>query len=160
MCPRTTLECALLGILDYATRVTPGSTMGPTNALSHLTDPDISSNNTNITLLPDDLFIHAINTALVDKITSSTPTDLLVHLYFLVLPLLIGISLTPVFTLKTVSTYLLSPAMTSYHQFTHPSLLAMEGSSAPIPYYLGTTGGRVCLPSSAVLSLGVPFANR
>ena len=22
MCPRTTLECALLGILDYATRVT------------------------------------------------------------------------------------------------------------------------------------------
>ena len=52
--------------------------MGPTNALSHLTAPDISSDNTNITLLPDDLFIHAIDMALVDKMTSSTPTDPLV----------------------------------------------------------------------------------
>ena len=138
----------------------PGSAMGPTNTLSHLTDPDISSNNTNITLLPDDLFICAIDTALVDKITSSTPTDLLVRLYFLVLPLPIGIFLTPVFTLKTVSTYLLSPAMTSYRRFTHPSLLAMEGSSAPIPYYLGTTGGWVCPPSFTALSLAAPSANR
>ena len=56
----------------------PGSDMGPTDALSHLTDPDISSDNTNITFLPDDLFICAIDTALVDKITSSTPTDPLV----------------------------------------------------------------------------------
>ena len=56
----------------------PGSVMGPTDALSRLVDPDGSSNNTNVTLLPDDLFIHAIDTALVDKITSSTPTDPLV----------------------------------------------------------------------------------
>ena len=56
----------------------PGSTMGPGNALSHLIDPDVSSDNTNVTLLPDDLFIHAIDMALVDKISSSTPTDLLV----------------------------------------------------------------------------------
>ena len=52
--------------------------MGPADALSHLVDPDTSSNNTNVTLLPDDLFIHAIDTALVDKITSSTTTDPLV----------------------------------------------------------------------------------
>ena len=56
----------------------PGSTMGPADALSHLTNPDISSDNTNVTLLPDDLFICAIDTALVEKITSSTPMDLLV----------------------------------------------------------------------------------
>ena len=56
----------------------PGSAMGPADALSCLVDPDVSSDNTNITLLPDDLFICTIDTALVDKITSSTPTDLLV----------------------------------------------------------------------------------
>ena len=56
----------------------PGSAMGPTNALSRLVDPDISSDNTNITLLYDDLFIHLIDTALINKITSSTPSDPLV----------------------------------------------------------------------------------
>ena len=56
----------------------PGSAMGPTDTLSRLVDPDISSDNNNVTLLPDDLFIHAIDTTLVDKITSSTSTDLLV----------------------------------------------------------------------------------
>ena len=56
----------------------PGSTMGPADALSHLADPDVSSDNTNVTLLPDDLFIHAIDMALVAKITSSTPTNPLV----------------------------------------------------------------------------------
>ena len=56
----------------------PGSAMGPTNALSHLVNPDVSSDNTNVTLLPDDLFIRVIDTALVNKITSSTPTDPLV----------------------------------------------------------------------------------
>ena len=52
--------------------------MGPADALSCLVDPDTSSDNTNITLLPDNLFICAIDTALVDKITSSTTTDPLV----------------------------------------------------------------------------------
>ena len=56
----------------------PGSAMGPANALSYLVDPDVSSDNTNITLLPDDLFIHAIDTTLVDKLTFSTTTDPLV----------------------------------------------------------------------------------
>ena len=55
-----------------------GSAMGPADALSRLADPDISSDNNNVTLLSDDLFIHVIDTALVDKITSSTPTDPLV----------------------------------------------------------------------------------
>ena len=55
-----------------------GSAMGPANALSQLTDPDTSSNNTNVTLLSNDLFICAIDTALIDKITSSTTTDPLV----------------------------------------------------------------------------------
>ena len=57
---------------------TPGSAMGPANALSCLVDPDTSSDNNNVTLLPDDLFICAIDTALVDKITSSTSTNPLV----------------------------------------------------------------------------------
>ena len=56
----------------------PGSAMGPTDALSHLSDPDTSSDNANVTLLPDDLFICAIDIALVDKITSSTTSDPLV----------------------------------------------------------------------------------
>ena len=56
----------------------PGSAMGPTDALSRLFNPDISSDNNNITLLSEDLFIRIIDTALIDKITSSTPSDLLV----------------------------------------------------------------------------------
>ena len=56
----------------------PGSAMGPTNVLSCLVDPDTSSDNTNITLLHDDLFLHTIDIALVDKISSSTTTDPLV----------------------------------------------------------------------------------
>ena len=56
----------------------PGTATGPADALSRLPNPDLSSDNTNVTLLPDDLFISAIDTALVDKITSSSPTDPLV----------------------------------------------------------------------------------
>ena len=56
----------------------PGTAMGPANALSHLPNPDLSSDNTDVTLLPDNLFISAIDTALVDKITSSSQTDPLV----------------------------------------------------------------------------------
>ena len=56
----------------------PGSAMGPANVLSCLADPDTSSNNTNVTLLPDSLFICAIDTTLVDKIASSSISDLLV----------------------------------------------------------------------------------
>ena len=55
-----------------------GSTMGPTDALSHLADPDLSSDNANVTLLPDDLFIYAIDTVLVQKIASSCATNPLV----------------------------------------------------------------------------------
>ena len=56
----------------------PGTAMGPADALSRLPNPDLSSDNTNVTLLPDDLFISAIDTTLVDKITSSSLTDPLV----------------------------------------------------------------------------------
>ena len=56
----------------------PGSAMGPADTLSWLVDPDISSDNDNVTLLSDNLFLCVIDTALVDKITSSTPTDPLV----------------------------------------------------------------------------------
>ena len=52
--------------------------MGPADALSRLPNPDLSSDNPNVTLLPDDRFISAIDTALVDKITSSSLTDPLV----------------------------------------------------------------------------------
>ena len=56
----------------------PGSAMGPANALSRLPDPDTSSNNVDVTVLPDDLFIHAIDIALVDKISSSSSSDPLI----------------------------------------------------------------------------------
>ena len=56
----------------------PGSAMGPADTLSRLPDPDTSSDNVDVTVLSDDLFIHAINTALVDKITSSSSSDPLV----------------------------------------------------------------------------------
>ena len=56
----------------------PGSAMGPTNALSRLVDPEVSSDNNNVTLLSDDLFIRINDTALINKITSSTPSDQLV----------------------------------------------------------------------------------
>ena len=56
----------------------PGTAMGPTDALSCLPNPDLSSDNTNVTLLPDNLFIHAIDTTLIQKISSSSPTDPLV----------------------------------------------------------------------------------
>ena len=57
---------------------TPGFAMGPADALSRLPDPDTSSDNVDVTVLPDDLFIHAIDVALVDKISSSSSSDPLV----------------------------------------------------------------------------------
>ena len=56
----------------------PGMAMGPADALSRLPNPDLSSDNTDVTLLPDDLFISVLDTALVDKIASSSVTDPLV----------------------------------------------------------------------------------
>ena len=56
----------------------PGSAMGPADALSRLPDPNTSSDNVDVTVLPDNLFIHAIDTALVGKITSSSSSDPLV----------------------------------------------------------------------------------
>ena len=56
----------------------PGTAMGPADALSHLPNPDLSSDNADVTLLPDDLFISAIDTALVQNIMSSSMTDPLV----------------------------------------------------------------------------------
>ena len=40
----------------------PGMAMGPADALSRLPNPDLSSDNTDVILLPDDLFISAIDT--------------------------------------------------------------------------------------------------
>ena len=56
----------------------PGSAMGPADALSCLPDPDTSSDNVDVTVLPDDLFICAIDVTLVDKISSSSSSDPLV----------------------------------------------------------------------------------
>ena len=56
----------------------PGSAMGPADALSRLPDPDTSSDNVDVTVLLDNLFIHAIDVALVDKISSFSSSDPLV----------------------------------------------------------------------------------
>ena len=52
--------------------------MGPANALSRLLDPDTSSDNVDVTVLPDNLFIRAIDIALANKISSSLSSDPLV----------------------------------------------------------------------------------
>ena len=52
--------------------------MGPTDTLSHLAIPDVSSDNVDVTVLPDDLFICALDTALIQKITSSFSSNPLV----------------------------------------------------------------------------------
>ena len=57
---------------------TPGSQMGPADALSCKDEVDTSNNNQDIVLLPPNLFIKAINVALADKITLSSPSDPLV----------------------------------------------------------------------------------
>ena len=148
----------------------PGSAMGPVDALSHLVDPDISSDNNNVTLLPDDLFICAIDTALVDKITSSTSTDLLV------LDALNSLSNgSPLFPRSSLTDWHFSASCLYFKNhlyippdachdlvppFTHPLPPAMGDSFAPIPYCLRTIGGRVCPPSSATLSPAAPFASR
>ena len=56
----------------------PGSAMGPADALSCLPDPDISSDNIDVTVLPDNLFLRTFDVALVDKISSSSSSDPLV----------------------------------------------------------------------------------
>ena len=56
----------------------PGMAMGPADALSRLPNPDLSSDNADVTLLPDNLFISVIDITLVDKIMSSSLTDPLV----------------------------------------------------------------------------------
>ena len=57
---------------------TPGTAMGPADTLSHLPDPDTSSDNADVTLLLANLFIWAIDTVLVNKITSSSSVDPLI----------------------------------------------------------------------------------
>jgi hypothetical protein len=57
---------------------TPDTQMGPADALSHRDDIDTADDNLELTLLPDDLFAHAINVALTDKIALSTASDPLV----------------------------------------------------------------------------------
>ena len=57
---------------------TPSTAMGPANTLSHLSNPNVSRDNVNVTLLPDDLFIQTINVTLTDKIATSSSTNPLV----------------------------------------------------------------------------------
>ena len=56
----------------------PSIAMGPADALSCLSDLDVSLNNTNVMLLPDDLFICAIKIVLTSRIAASSSTDPLV----------------------------------------------------------------------------------
>jgi hypothetical protein len=57
---------------------TPGTQMGPADALSHRDNVDTANDNVELTLLPDNLFICAIDAALAEKISLSTPSDPLV----------------------------------------------------------------------------------
>ena len=144
--------------------------MGPTNALSHLPDPDTSSDNTNVTLLPDDLFIHIIDMAFVSKIASSYLTNPLILDVINSLhagsPLFPHSALTnwkydiPHLYLKITSTFHLSPATTLSPQSTCLSPLGTEVSSTHTPCCLMTIGGQVCLPLFAASLLVAPFASK
>jgi hypothetical protein len=57
---------------------TPGTQMGPADTLSRRDNVDMADDNVELTLLPDDLFTRAIDVALTDKISLSTPSDALV----------------------------------------------------------------------------------
>jgi hypothetical protein len=57
---------------------TPGTQMGPTDTLSRCDNIDTADDNLELMLLPDDLFTHAIDVTLADKIALSTPADPLV----------------------------------------------------------------------------------
>ena len=149
---------------------TPGTAMGPADVLSHLSNPDTSSDNTDVTLLPDDLCTCAIDTALLDKITSSSALD----------PLVINAiqnlsNGSPLFPRSSMTDWhfngshlyfkhrLYIPpmlAMISLPQFICPMPLAMEVSSTCTPCYLMTTGGWVCLLLFAVSLLAMPFASK
>ena len=63
---------------DLVFLATPGSQMGPADALSHKDEVDTSNDNQDVVLLPPTLFIKAIDVALADKITLSSPSDPLV----------------------------------------------------------------------------------
>jgi hypothetical protein len=57
---------------------TPGTQMGPADALSCRDNVNTADDNVELTLLPDDLFICTIDAALAEKISLSTPSDPLV----------------------------------------------------------------------------------
>ena len=63
---------------DLVFLATPGSQMGPADALSHKHEVDTSNDNQDVILLPPTLFIKVINVALADKIALFSPSDLLV----------------------------------------------------------------------------------
>ena len=63
---------------DLVFLATPGSQMGPADALSHKDEVDTSNNNQDVILLSSTLFIKAINIALADKIALSSPSNLLI----------------------------------------------------------------------------------
>ena len=155
---------------DLAFIHTPGTDMGPTDALSRLPDPDTSSDNADITLLPANLFIQAIDTSLIGKITSLSSTDPLILTVIKSLhnssPLFPRSTLTdwqytaPHLYFKNRLYILLMPATILSPQSIHPSPLATEVSSAHIPCCLMTIGGQVCLPLFAISSQVAPFASK
>ena len=63
---------------DLVFLATPGSQMGPVDALSCKDEVDTSNDNQDVILLPPTLFIKAINIALADKIALSSLSDPLV----------------------------------------------------------------------------------
>ena len=147
-----------------------GSAMGPADALSHLPDPDTSSDNTNITLLPDNLFIHTIDIALLDKITSSSPSDLLV------LNALHNISASsPLFPHSSVANWHFADSKlyfkghiyippTAHHDLVSLFILRSPPATGAFSTLIlccpMSTGGPVCPPLSAVSLWGVLFASR
>ena len=58
--------------------VTPSSQMGPTDALSHKDNVDTSSDNHSSSIIPDLIVINALDLALSNSISFSTPSDPLV----------------------------------------------------------------------------------
>ena len=148
----------------------PGLAMGPADTLSHLTNSNLSSDNANVMLLPDNLFIHAIDTALVQKINSSFATNPLVT--SALQNLSDGSPLFPCSSLMDwhfsdsklyFKNHLYIPSDTHHDLIswsTLPSPPDMAESSAPTPSSPRTTGGLVCLCLFATSSWAVLSATR
>jgi hypothetical protein len=130
---------------------TPGTQMGPTDALFCRDNINTADDNVELTLLPDDLFARAIDVALADKIALSTPSDPLVlsalqaldggHPSSHMPSRRTGFIRRGSFTSRGISTYPRGPVVTLLSPSMSQLLGDMAASFKPRIWWPGTSGG-------------------